>query len=134
MFTTKVASAAVLLVVLGGTAACGSSNSSSASAGSGIPSSADKTAFCSALKNSTTPQDAITTLTKLGTPSDIDASSRHGFEVLLDQFKALPPSPQPSDLTALEKKLSTGDQKDIQAFGVYVTKECVSTQPSSPSS
>ena len=115
MFTTKVAGAAALLVVLGGTAACGSSDSSSPSAGSSIPTNADKATFCSTLQNSKTPQDAVDSLTKLGTPSDIDASSRHGFEVLLDEFKALPPTPQPSDLTALEKKLSTADQKDIAA-------------------
>ncbi len=101
---------------------------------SGIPTTADKTTFCTTLQNTKTPQDAVTSLTKLGTPSDIDAASRHGFEVLLDQFKALPPSPQPSDLTALEKKLSTSDQKDIAAFGAYVTKECTAAAPSAPAS
>jgi hypothetical protein len=134
MFTTKVAGAAALLVVLGGAAACGSSDSSSTAAASGIPTTADKTTFCTTLQNTKTPQDAIDSLTKLGTPSDIDAASRHGFEVLLDQFKALPPSPQPSDLTALEKKLSTTDQKDIAAFGAYVTKECAVGAPSAPAS
>jgi hypothetical protein len=134
MFTTKVAGAAALLVVLGGAAACGSSDSSSPAASPSIPTTADKTTFCTTLQNSKSPQDAVDSLTKLGTPSDIDAASRHGFEVLLDEFKALPPSPQPSDLTSLEKKLSTTDQKDIQAFGAYVTKECVSSTPSAPAS
>jgi hypothetical protein len=134
MFTTKVAGAAALLVVLGGAAACGSSDSSSASAASTIPTTADKTTFCTTLQNSKSPQDAVDSLTKLGTPSDIDASSRHGFEVLLDEFKALPPNPQPSDLTSLEKKLSTSDQKDIAAFGQYVTKECTGAVPSAPAS
>jgi hypothetical protein len=134
MFTTKVAGAAALLVVLGGAAACGSSDSSSPAASPSIPTTADKTTFCTTLKNSKSPQDAVASLTKLGTPSDIDAASRHGFEVLLDEFKALPPSPVPSDLTSLEKKLSATDQKDIQAFGQYVTTECVSSTPSAPAS
>src|SRR3954468_5752340 len=134
MFTTKVASAAVLLVVLGGTVACGSSHSSSSPAGSGIPTDADKTTFCTTLQNSKTPQDAVDSLTKLGTPSDIDDASRHGFEVLLDEFKSLPDDPKPSDLAGLQKKLSAADQKDIQAFGSYVGKECAGSAPSAPSS
>lgn len=134
MFTTKVASAAALLVVLSGAAACGSSSSSSASAGSDIPTDAAKPTFCTTLKNLKTPRSAVDALTKLGTPSDIDTASRRGFEVLLEQFKALPAHPQPSDLTGLEQKLSKSDQKNVESFGAYVAKECADSLPSSPAS
>lgn len=140
MFTTKAASAVALLVVLGGAAACGSSDSSSSSA-SAAPADASKTDFCatiSAVTDSTTPHELAVAFQKTGTPSDIDAGSRHGFEVFLAAMLALPDDTKSSDLTAasVTKDMSATDKQDFAAFGAYLAKECVpaTTQPSDPAS
>ena len=141
MLTTKVAAAAALLVVLGGTAACGSSDSSSSSAGAGAPTDASKSDFCSTVSSvtdQTTPHELAASFQKIGTPSGIDDSSRHGFELLVDAIAALPDDTKSSDLTAaaVTKDMSDADKKDFAAFGAYLTQECVpvSSVPSAPSS
>ncbi len=141
MFTTKVASAAALLVVLGTTAACGSSDSSSSSDGAGAPTDASKTDFCSTIASvtdSTTPHQLAADFQKVGTPADIDDSSRHGFEVFVDTITALPDDTKSSDLTAaaVTKDMSAAEKADFAAFGAYLAKECVpaGSAPSAPSS
>jgi hypothetical protein len=141
MHTTKVAAAAALLVVLGGTAACGSSDSSAASGAAGAPTDASKSDFCSTISSvtdSTTPHELADSFQKTGTPSDIDASSRHGFEVLVDAIAALPDDAKSSDLTAasVTKDMSATDKKDFTAFGAYLAQECAAagSAPSAPSS
>jgi|1186.fasta_scaffold81373_3 hypothetical protein len=140
MLTTKVAAAAALLVVLGGTAACGSSDSSSSSGAAGAPTDASKSEFCStisAVTDSTTPHQLADAFQKVGTPSDIDDGSRHGFEVLVDAIAALPDETKSSDLTAaaVTKDMSAADKKDFAAFGAYLAHECVPAgTPTAPSS
>jgi hypothetical protein len=136
MFTTKVAAAAALLVVLGGTAACGSSDSSS-SASAAAPTDADKTSFCDTFQNlsdSTTPKEAAAAFEKVGTPSDITADARTGYEVLIANLSTMADDAKSSDLSAMEKSLSADDQKNVGAFVTYLTTECVGAQPSSPAS
>lgn len=136
MFTTKAAVAAALLVVLGGTAACGSSDSSSSASDNG-PTDADKTTFCDTfqkLSDSTTPKEAAASFEKVGTPSDIAADARHGYEVLVTHLGAMPDGASSGDLEKMQKALSTADQQDVFAFVTYVTKECVGSLPSAPAS
>ena len=138
----KTLATAGLLALMGGMAACGGGSSSSpdAAGSSDGPADATKATFCSTfskMSDSTTPKDASTQLIAVGTPADIDASSRHGFEVLVEHLGTLPDGASSSDLDAMQKSLSATDQKDVLAFGTYLTKECVptgSTTPSSPSS
>jgi len=136
MFTTKVAAAAALLVVLGGTAACGSSGSSSSASAAG-PTDADKASFCDTfqkLSDSTTPKEAAAAFQKVGTPSDITTDARAGYEVLVTHLGTRADNASSSDLTAMEKSLSSTDQKDVIAFVTYLTKECVGSLPSANSS
>ena len=136
MFTTKVAAAAALLVVLLGTAACGSSDSSSSASAAG-PTDADKTSFCDTFKqlsNTTTPQEAAAAFQKVGTPSDITDDARQGYEVLVSHLSTMADDASSSDLTAMQKSLSATDEKDVVAFVTYLTKECVGSLPSAPSS
>jgi hypothetical protein len=141
MFTTKVAAAAALLVVLGGTAACGSSDSSSSASDAGPtdagPTDADKASFCDMfqkLSDSTTPKEAAAAFQKVGTPSDITDDARQGYEVLVSHLSTMPDNASASDLTAMQQKLSATDKQDVIAFVTYLTKECVGSLPSAPSS
>jgi len=136
MLTTKVASAAALLVVLGGAAACGSSNSSSSASAAG-PTDADKTSFCDTFKklsDTTTPKEAAAAFQKVGTPSDITADARSGYEVLVSHLSTMADGASSSDLSNMEKSLSAADQKNVVAFVTYLTKECTGSLPSAPAS
>ncbi len=136
MYMRKTLATAGLLALMGGLAACGGGSSSSPDG----PTDAAKATFCatfSKMSSTTTPKAASTELAAVGTPTDIDAASRHGFEVLVEHLKALPDGASSSDLQAMQKALSAADQKDVLAFGTYLTKECAptgATTPSSPSS
>jgi hypothetical protein len=131
-----------LLTLMGGVAACGGGSSSPAAGSADGPTTASKTAFCSTITNlaqDTTPKELATAFEKVGTPTDIDSSSRHGFEVLVEHLQTLPDNAKAADLTAMEKGLSATDEKDVLAFSTYLTKECVPTgsasgAPSVPSS
>jgi hypothetical protein len=137
MLTTKVAASAAVLVVLGGaTAACGSSDSSS-SASNGGPTDASKSSFCGTFKNlsdSTTPKDAASAFEKVGTPSDIPAAARSGYETLVSHLSSMSDSSSASDLQNMEKSLSAADQENVTAFITYLAKECVGDLPTAPSS
>ncbi len=141
MFTKKAVAAASLLVVMGGTAACGGSSSSGSSTSADGPTDAKKSDFCATfqnLGNNTTPKQASAAFQKTGTPSDIPAGARHGFEVLVEHLATMADNAQASDLTNMEKNLNATDQKDVLAFVAYLTKQCVptgsSSVPSAPSS
>ncbi len=124
MFTTKVAAAAALLVVLGCAAACGSSDSSSASATGAGPTNADQASFCGTftdLTKDTSPKDAAASIEKVGTPSDITAGERHGYELLMSKFETMGGSP---DFTTVLAGLSTSEKADVTSFLTYLTKEC----------
>jgi hypothetical protein len=126
------------LVLAGALSACGSGSSGS-SGSAGAPTAASKTAFCQTFTDlgaGTTPQEAATKLSEVGTPSGIDSGARHGFEVLVDHLRALPAKAKDSDLTAMAKDLKAGDQADVVSFLTYYADECQNLSgavPSSPS-
>jgi hypothetical protein len=142
MFVKKTLAAAGLLAMTGAVAACGGGSSSSpaATGAATAPTGASTSDFCGTFQNmanSTTPKQAADKLQVVGTPSDIAADARHGFEVLVDHLETLPDNAKSSDLTAMEKGLSATDQKDVLAFTTYLAKACVpstSSTPSAPSS
>ena len=128
-----------LLTLMGGVSACGGGSSSAAAGSADGPTDASKTDFCATLSNlgeDTTPKGLAAAFKKVGTPSDIDDSSRHGYEVLVDHLATMADDTTGSDLTAMEKDLSASDQADVGAFTAYLAKECVPTADpsSSPSS
>jgi hypothetical protein len=138
MFTTKVASAAALLVVLVGTAGCGGSSASSAASADGAgPTDASQSEFCAGFSNLTsdmTPSDAAEAFSKIGTPSNITADARKGYEVIMTRFRTMTGKARSSDLSSMMSSLSTTEQKQVAAFGVYLTQECPSVVPSAPAS
>jgi hypothetical protein len=149
MFGTKTLAAAGLLVMTGALAACGGGSSSSAATGAAAaPTTASTTDFCSTFQNfsnDSTPKQAADKLLTVGTPSDMAADARHGFEVLVDHLEVMPDTSQSKDLLAMEQRFSASDQKDVLAFTTYLTKACVpdgssssggssSGPPSAPSS
>jgi hypothetical protein len=128
-----------LLTLMGGVSACGGGSSSAAAGSADGPTDASKADFCATITNlsqTSTPKDFAVAFQKVGTPSDIDPASRHGFEVLVEHLATMSDTTKSSDLLAMEKTLSATDQADVTAFGVYLAKECVPTGdlPSSPSS
>jgi hypothetical protein len=138
MDVRRTLAAAALVALVGVASGCGGAASSSSSA-AGAPTNASKTDFCNAIKganSSNSPSKLAEQLTKVGTPSGIDSSSRHGFEVLVKAFEKLPDNPQTSDIQKLIQGVSPGDQTDIEAFFAYAQTECNlggSSVPSSPS-
>jgi hypothetical protein len=134
MFVKKTLAAAGLLALTGAMAACGSSSSSTPTGGAGAPTGATTADFCSMLQNlasSSTPKDVADKLQSVGTPSDISADERHGFEVFVNKLETLSASAKASDL---EQGLSATDLKDVTAFETYVQKACVPSAGSTPSS
>jgi hypothetical protein len=132
----KTLAAAGLLVMTGALAACGGGSSSTAATGAATaPTGATTTDFCSTFQNlasDSTPKQAADKLQAIGTPSDIAADARHGFEVLVDHLETMPDTSKSKDLLAMEQGLSATDQKDVLAFTTYLTKACV-PDTSSPS-
>jgi hypothetical protein len=138
MFVKKTVAAAGLLAMTGVVAACGGGSSSSpaATGAATAPTGASTSDFCGTFQdmaNSTTPKQAADKLQAVGTPSDIAADARHGFEVLVDHLETLPDNAKSADLTAMEKGLSATDQKDVVAFTTYLTRACVPSTDSTPS-
>jgi soluble cytochrome b562 len=140
MLGKKTLAAAGLLAVTGAVAACGSGSSSTAATGAATaPTGATTTDFCATFQNmanDSTPKQAADKLQAVGTPSDMAADARHGFEVLVDHLEKMPDAAQSKDLVAMEKGLSATDQKDVLAFTTYLTKACVpdTSTPSAPAS
>ncbi len=114
------------LVLAGVLAACGNGSSGSAG-GSGPPTDASKATFCRTFDDlgaGTTPKEAAGELGRVGTPGNIDAGSRHGFEVLVDHLRELPDNAKDSDLTGMAKDLKAGDRADVVDFLKYYADEC----------
>jgi soluble cytochrome b562 len=139
MLGNRTLAAAGLLVIAGTVSACGGGSSSTAATGAATaPTGATTTDFCATFQNmanDTTPKQAADKLQAVGTPSDMAADARHGFEVLVDNLETMPDTAASKDLRAMEKGLSATDQKDVLAFTTYLTKACVPTTstPSAPS-
>jgi hypothetical protein len=137
MDVRKTLAAAALVALAGLATGCGNSASSGSGSAADAPSNASKTDFCTAIKgasSSNSPRKLAEQLTKVGTPSGIDSSSRHGFEVLVKAFEKLPDNPQTSDIQKLIQGVSPSDQTDIEAFFAYAQTECGLSGPSVPTS
>jgi hypothetical protein len=137
MFVKKTLAAAGLLTLMGGVAACGGSSSSTATGAAGAPTGVSTATFCATFTNlsdATTPKQLADKLQSVGTPSDIAADARHGFEVLVDKLETLPDDAKASDLTSMEQGLSTTDMADVTAFTTYLQTACVPSAGSTPSS
>lgn len=123
MPNARVAVAALATVLTGALAACGGSSSSTTSS----PTSASKATFCRTfdrLGTDTSPRDAADELSRVGTPSDLSADARHGFDVLVEHLRDLPPKTQPREITQMVQGLSNGDMSDVRAFITYYGHEC----------
>src|SRR5580765_760013 len=128
MIVKKTLAVAGMLALMGGMTACGGGGGSKGGNSADGPTNASKDAFCGVLTNldsSATPAGLAAAFIKVGTPSDIDAASRPGYEVLIEHLSKLSDSTNASDLTAREAGLSTADKADVLAFTSYLTKECV---------
>jgi hypothetical protein len=130
MILEKWAAAAGLLALAGVLAACGSSSSSSTAGGGGTadaPTDASQSAFCQTfteLGQDVAPREAADRLIAVGTPSGIDDSARHGFEILVSHLHDLPDDSQRADLESMARDLPSSDQSHVIAFVTYYASEC----------
>ena len=110
-----------LLLLAGGLDACGGSP------GSDAPDDASRSSFCRSwgeLDGKVSPRQAAGTLERVGTPSDIGSSARHGFEVLLSHLRGLPQHAHRGDITQMARGLEGPDQQDVAAFVTYYAGTC----------
>jgi hypothetical protein len=125
MPNARVAVAALATVPAVALTACGGSSSSTSS--SPTSASASKATFCRTfdrLGTDTSPRNAAGELSRVGTPSDVSADARHGFDVLVDHLRDLPAKTQPRAITQMVQGLSSGDMSDVRAFITYYGTEC----------
>ena len=59
-----------------------------------------------------------------GTPSEMSAQARKGFEVVVDTIQDLDEDAKLEDFQNLDDELSAADNKAAEAFGAWTTKEC----------
>ena len=124
------AAAALLVAGSASLTACGGGSSSSTGGGDAgsAPTDAAKADFCGTLQSSGTgskPSEVAATMSKVGTPSDIDAPARHGFEVLVGKMAQISSSnPSDSDIAKIAQDFKSQDLADVQAFITYYVKEC----------
>lgn len=122
------AAAGLLVALSASLTACGGGSSSSAGSSSGAPTDAAKADFCGTLKGSGSdqkPSDVAASMSAVGTPSDIDASSRHGFEVLVGKMAQITSAnPSDSDIAKMAQGFKSTDLADVQAFISYYVREC----------
>jgi hypothetical protein len=107
------------LVLAGGVSGCGPTSSASTSA-----SRADFCRTFDRLGTGTTPRRAADELSRVGTPSDIGASARRGFAVLVEHLRDLPPNTSPGEVTQMVQHLHTETAADVRAFIAYYAVEC----------
>ena len=116
--------AASALVLAGGVSACGIGSSGGSG---GAPTDASKASFCKTFEGSRKVVDAHQlgdNLSRVGTPTNISAAARHGFEVLVDRLGKLPAHANKGDLSQMSKNLTGTDQAAVVAFITYYTSEC----------
>jgi len=109
------------MALAGGLTACGNDDSSSS------PNAASKADFCrtfNQLGADTSPRRAADELSRVGTPSDISASARRGFDVLVAHLRELRPGANPGDVTQMVRGLHSQDAEDVRAFITYYATEC----------
>lgn len=143
---TRAALAASTLVLAGSLAACGGDSSGSDAA----PQAASEAEFCKAYNSlfdsfsgaTSQPSDADTvkaiktwasTMKDTGTPKDIPADARRGFETVLETVDKIKDGDSQADISKLTNGLDSSDQKDTEAFGNWATKTCPMQTPAVPS-
>ncbi|CUR60342.1 exported hypothetical protein [metagenome] len=116
--------AAGLLLVALSVTACGGSDEPKATS---APEKASVKEFCTTFQDMSEEESGkkvADMLSEVGTPEDIPAEARQGFEVLIDKIADLDSDPSEDELTALSKDLSAGDLKDVTAFLTYAATTC----------
>ena len=143
--------AAVLLSLGGVAAGCGGNSDSASSASStptsassspsGAPTDGSSSDLCTALQAGSTIKDGADVadfasgLEKAGTPSDIPADARKGFEVYVGVLDKVDPKATAQDLKNMKNvNLSKADQTNVQAFLTYASTACAPSAPSAPAS
>ncbi len=125
----------VLLLAGGGIAAAvvlGGDDDDDSKSGKDAPTSASEEEFCKQWEtlDSLDEDDAedfekakqlFVDLGKLGTPEDMPAEAREGFEVYLDFAKSLD---SPEDTARLEDEVTAEQGQKMQAFFVYMAETC----------
>lgn len=119
---------ALAIPLSGVLAACGDSSSSSRSA-----SKADFCAGFEKLGSRTKPSVAADELSRVGTPSDIDAEARRGFDLLVHHLRDIPDVRSPSGITRMMQNMSAADAADVRAFITYYASECQGVPSDAPS-
>ena len=131
--TTALAAGALLLTGL--LSACGggddSDKDSSTTPGqaSTAPRDAKTSEFCtvygdivkSGASDLKAAQSAVKKLTDVGTPDDMDADARAGYEVMIDTIEG---AKSDDELTTLGQKLSKDQTAKLVAFSQYVSTTC----------
>jgi hypothetical protein len=111
---------AMAMALAGGLVACGHSSSTS----SGATSTADFCRTFNQLGTDTTPHHAAEELSRVGTPSDISSTARHGFDVLVDHLRDLPAGTHAGQITQMVQGLNAHDASDVRDFITYYAQEC----------
>lgn len=143
---------AAALLSLGGVAAGCGDNSDSTESASSTPTSASSSPssaptdgtsddLCTALTAGSTIKDGADVaafadgLEKAGTPSDIPAEARSGFETYVGVLEDVDPKATAKDLQNMKNvDLSKEEQTNVQAFLGYASQTCAPSAPSAPSS
>ena len=143
---------AAALLSLGGVAAGCGDNSDSADSASSTPTSASSSPtsaptdgtsddLCTALtagssiKDGADVADFAAGLEKAGTPTDIPADARKGFETYVGVLEDVDPKATAKDLQNMKNvDLSKEEQTNVQAFLGYASQTCAPAAPSAPSS
>lgn len=131
---TQASVLAGLLLLLGPLTGCG------AEGGDSAPGDATEEEFCAAYAGlfsnfgSLDPGDTeagvrafrewAAEMEQVGTPEDIPAEARDGFEVMVDSIQEIDPDATEEDLERLGRELSEGDQQSGEAFVTYATETC----------
>ena len=145
----KYALIAAALLSLGGVAAGCGGNSDSASSADASPTSSSSAStsssgsaddLCTALtagssiKDGADVADFAAGLEKAGTPSDIPAQAKQGFDTYVGVLKGIDPKATAQDLKNMKNvNLSKTEQTNVQAFLAYASQTCAPSAPSAPS-
>lgn len=135
--------AASLVLVAGTTFGCGGDSDDKAA-----PETTSTDDFCTAYKSlfssfegATTPPsdaEAVTAIKdwademeQTGTPEDIPADAKEGFDLVLETIADIPDDATKQEIQQLTEDLSTEEQKASDAFGTWASETCPTEAPSS---
>jgi hypothetical protein len=121
----KATLAASLLLVAGTSAACG---------GGGSPTDASQDDFCNvvnvdSIDTGKEVKDFVNKFEDVGTPKDMPADARAGFELFTGEAKKVKDDASQEDLQAIGTDLSDDDTKKVEAFFTYVGETCPADVP-----